>query len=150
MAEIITRNIALLTPLLIHRARLFTCRIARAAQIFLRVVDKEEAHVVARFAGLVEGCADDMNEDDHIHQDEANQPHHRQAGDKWVDISNEQEAKQRHHNGARQDRCRGDKANPLDVIHPVAMAEQHHLLLLELDDEVERHIALLHRGKIRR
>ena len=55
MAEIITRNIALLTPLLIHRARLFTCRIARAAQIFLRVVNKEEAHVVARFAGLVEG-----------------------------------------------------------------------------------------------
>ena len=81
MAEIITRNIALLTPLLIHRARLFTRRIARAAQIFLRVVDEEEAYVVARFASLMEGCADDVDEDDHIHQDKANQPHHRQAGD---------------------------------------------------------------------
>ena len=113
-------------------------------------MDKEEAYVIAGFAGFMEGRADDVDEDDHIHQDEANQPHHRQAGDKWVDVGNEQEAKQRHHNRARQDGCRGNKADPLDVIYPVAVAEQHRLLLLELDDEVGWHIALLHRGKIRR
>lgn len=133
-----------------YRGDLFTRRVAWAAQIFLRIANKEEADVVARFARLMEGCADDVDEDDHIHQDETNQPHDRQAGDKWVDVGNEQEAKQRHHNRARQDGCRGNKADPLNVIDPMAVAEQYRLLLLELDDEVWWHVTLLHRGKIRR
>ena len=38
-----------------------------AAQVFLCIANKEKAYVVAGFASLMEGCADNVDEDDHIH-----------------------------------------------------------------------------------
>ena len=50
-----------------YRGNLFTRRVAWAAQVFFRIANEEEAHVVAGFASFMEGRADDMDEDDHIH-----------------------------------------------------------------------------------